>query len=30
MAISGQTGGRLVGLIKRAIEDGKLTNSEYE
>jgi tellurite resistance protein len=30
MAISGQTGGKLAELIKRAIEDGKLTNSEYE
>ena len=30
MAISGQTGGRLAGLIKKAIEDGKLTNSEYK
>jgi hypothetical protein len=30
MAISGQTGGKLAELIKKAIEDGKLTNSEYE
>jgi hypothetical protein len=30
MAISGQTGGRLAGLIKRAIGDGKLTNSGDE
>ena len=30
MAISGQTGGKLAELIKKAIDDGKLTNSEYE
>jgi hypothetical protein len=28
--ISGETGGKLAEMIKKAIEDGKLTNSEYE
>ncbi len=28
--ISGETGGKLAERIKKAIEDGKLTNSEYE
>jgi polyhydroxyalkanoate synthesis regulator phasin len=30
MPVSGETGGRLAELIKKAIDDGKLTNSEYE
>jgi hypothetical protein len=28
--ISGESGGKLAEMIKKAIEDGKLTNSEYE
>ena len=28
--ISGETGGKLAEMIKKAIDDGKLTNSEYE
>lgn len=27
---SGETGGKLAEMIKKAIDDGKLTNSEYE
>lgn len=27
---SGETGGKLAELIKKAIDDGKVTNSEYE
>jgi len=30
MAISGETGGKLAEMIKKAIDDGKLSNSEYE
>lgn len=30
MPVSGETGGKLVQMIKKAIDDGKLTNSEYE
>lgn len=30
VAISGETGGKLAEMIKKAINDGKLTNSEYE
>ena len=30
MPKSGATGGKLAGMIKKAIDDGKLTNSEYE
>ena len=30
MAISGETGGKLAELIKKAIDDGELTNSEYD
>ncbi len=29
-AISGETGGKLAEMIKKVIDDGKLTNSEYE
>jgi len=28
--LSGETGGKLAAMIEKAIEDGKLTNSEYE
>lgn len=27
---SGETGGKLAEMIKKAIDDGKITNSEYE
>jgi polyhydroxyalkanoate synthesis regulator phasin len=30
MAKSGETGGRLAEMIKKAVEDGKLSNSEYD
>ena len=30
MPVSGETGGKLAAMIKKAIDDGKLTNSEYE
>jgi hypothetical protein len=30
MPVSGDTGGKLSERIKRAIDDGKLTNKEYE
>lgn len=30
MPISGETGGKLAELIKKAIEDHKLTNTEYD
>lgn len=30
MPVSGESGGKLAELIKKAIEDGKLTNSEYD
>jgi len=30
MPVSGETGGKLATMIKKAIDDGKLTNSEYE
>ncbi|MEW6352063.1 MAG: hypothetical protein AB1646_23680 [Thermodesulfobacteriota bacterium] len=30
MAVSGETGGKLAEMIKKAIDDGKLTNTEYE
>jgi tellurite resistance protein len=30
MPVSGATGGKLAEMIKKAIDDGKLTNSEYE
>jgi tellurite resistance protein len=30
MAISGQTGGKLAELIKKAVDDGKVSNSEYD
>ncbi len=30
MQQSGKSGGKLADLIKRAIDDGKLTTSEYE
>ena len=30
MPVSGETGGKLAAMIKKAIEDGKLTNTEYD
>ncbi len=30
MQHSGETGGKLADLIKKAIKDGKLSNSEYD
>ncbi len=30
MPVSGETGGKLAAMIKKAIDDGKLTNTEYE
>ena len=30
MQHSGETGGKLAELIKKAIKDGKLTNTEYD
>lgn len=30
MPVSGETGGKLAELIKKAIDDHKITNSEYE
>jgi uncharacterized membrane protein YebE (DUF533 family) len=30
MPISGETGAKLAAMINKAIEDGKLTNTEYE
>jgi len=30
MAVSGETGGKLAELIKKAIHDGKITNTEYD
>lgn len=30
MQRSGETGGRLSAIIKKAIQDGRLTNSEYD
>ena len=30
MPVSGETGGKLATMIKEAIDDGKLTNAEYE
>jgi len=30
MPVSGDTGGKLAELIKKAIDDHRLTNSEYE
>jgi len=30
MAVSGETGGKLAELIKKAIDDHRITNSEYE
>lgn len=30
MAVSGETGGKLAELIKKAIDDGKITNTEYD
>ena len=30
MQQSGETGGKLAELIKKAIKDGKLTNTEYD
>jgi hypothetical protein len=30
MPVSGESGGRLAEMIKKAIADGKLTNAEYD
>ncbi|MFC1834677.1 hypothetical protein ACFL2Q_08080 [Thermodesulfobacteriota bacterium] len=30
MPISGETGGKLAEMIKKAIDDGELTNTEYD
>jgi len=30
MAVSGETGGKLATMIKKAIDDGKITNTEYD
>lgn len=30
MPVSGESGGKLAEMIKQAIHDGKLTNSEYD
>lgn len=30
MPVSGETGGKLAAMIKKAIDDGKLTNTEYD
>lgn len=30
MPISGETGGKLAEMIKKAIDDGKITNTEYD
>lgn len=30
MAVTGETGGKLAAMIKKAIDDGKLTNTEYD
>jgi len=30
MPVSGETGEKLAAMIKKAIHDGKLTNSEYD
>jgi uncharacterized membrane protein YebE (DUF533 family) len=30
MPVSGESGGKLAAMIKKAIDDGHLTNSEYE
>jgi hypothetical protein len=30
MPVSGETGGKLAELIKKAISDGKITNLEYD
>ena len=30
MVVSGETGGRLAEIIKKAVEDDQLTNSEYD
>lgn len=30
MPVSGETGGKLAEMIKKAIDDHKITNSEYE
>jgi len=30
MPVSGETGGKLSELIKKAIDDGKISNMEYE
>lgn len=30
MPVSGESGGKLAAMIKKAIEDGKLSNTEYD
>lgn len=30
MPVSGESGGKLAAMIKKAIHDGKLSNSEYD
>ena len=30
MPVSGESGGKLAAMIKKAIDDGQLTNTEYE
>jgi tellurite resistance protein len=30
MPVSGETGGKLAEMIKKAIDDGKITNLEYD
>lgn len=30
MPVSGETGGKLAAMIKKAIDDGELTNTEYD
>ena len=30
MPVSGETGAKLAAMIKKAIDDGKLTNTEYD
>jgi len=30
MPLSGESGGKLAALVKKAIADGKLTNTEYD